>query len=209
MRFGAVLVSAQLLALGASAETQSDRAVSILNEVCVAQTASEARMAAAEKKAAAESWQLVKSGPAPMAFMHNENGPKVAFMSSWKLDGSQFYISILRPDQRPDLSSEVRGWKYDVCMVQPDADVDGDELADAINREFKSAVVEDKPRGDSQTWFFGEDKAGGNCGKKLVVLLHQQSDRGKPKTLIFSDLEYPNDPRWNTARNLVTGCPNH
>jgi hypothetical protein len=59
MRFGATIISAQMLATVAAAQTPSEKAVSILNEVCVAPTSSEWRTAAGEKTAVKENWKLI------------------------------------------------------------------------------------------------------------------------------------------------------
>jgi hypothetical protein len=65
MRFWATIVLAQMLATVATAQTTSEKAVSILNEVCVAPASSEGRMAAGEKTAVKENWKLVRSEAAP------------------------------------------------------------------------------------------------------------------------------------------------
>jgi len=83
MRFWATIISAQMLAAVAIAQTPPEKVVSILNEVCVAPNSSEAVMAAGEKTAAQEKWELIRSGPAPTPFLHNENGAKNSFNSAW------------------------------------------------------------------------------------------------------------------------------
>src|SRR5882724_7786194 len=59
MRFGAALISAQMLASVASAETLPEKMASLLQDVCVSPASSEARMAAGEKAAATENWKVI------------------------------------------------------------------------------------------------------------------------------------------------------
>ena len=206
MRFAATLISAQMLAAVASAETPFDKIVSVFNEVCVAPASSEGRMVAGETNAAKENWKLIRSEPAPMPFMHNENGPKNSFVSGWQFDvpgGSQasLYVSILRPEQP--------GVRYDICLVQPATDFDVDDLTLAIDRQFGPTLAKDTSgRFKSQeSWFFAEERAKGNCGKQVFFSLNQSSNRGKPKTLVFTDFAYPNDSQWD-AMAKSTRCPN-
>ena len=202
MRFAITLMSTQILASVASAATLSDKIVATLKEVCVAATSSEAMMAAGERKAAAENWKLLRSGPAPMPFMHNENGPKHSFESAWDLGaGASLYVSILRPEQP--------GVKYDICLVQPAADVDGDDLARAVDRQFGPTLTKDTSGRfkDQVSWFFAEEKAKGNCGKQVLFSLNQSSNRGQPKALAFTDFAYPNDRQWDVMAKS-THCPN-
>src|ERR1700753_3805510 len=103
MRLGVTLISAQMWVAVASAETLPDRVVSILKDICVTPTSSEEKMAAGEKNAVKGNWKLLRSEPAPMPMMHNENGVKNSFISAWEFDlpeGSQaqLYISVLRPE---------------------------------------------------------------------------------------------------------------
>ena len=105
-----------MLATVATAQTPSEKAVSILNEVCVAPTSSEGRMAAGEKTAVKDNWKLIRSEAAPAPFMHNENGVKNSFISAWEFNlpgGSRarLYVSVLRPEP-PD-------FKHTVCLIQP------------------------------------------------------------------------------------------
>jgi hypothetical protein len=203
MRFGATIISAQMLATVATAQTPSEKAVSILNEVCVAPTSSEGVMAAGEKTAVKDNWKLIRSEAAPMPFMHNEHGVKNSFMSAWEFDlpgGSRarLYVSILRPEP-PD-------FKYTVCLIQPEIDLDSDDLTQSVDRQFGSAVTKDMSGRfkDEKRWFFAAEKSRGNCGKEILVMLHQLSEHGKPKTLTFTDLVYPSD--WPAAES--TRCPN-
>lgn len=203
MRFGATIISAQMLATVATAQTLSEKAVSVLNEVCVAPTSSEGVMATGEKTAVKDNWKLIRSEAAPMPFMHNEHGVKNSFMSAWEFDlpgGSRarLYVSILRPEP-PD-------FKYTVCLIQPEIDLDSDDLTQSIDRQFGSAVTKDMSGRfkDEKRWFFAAEKSRGNCGKEILVMLHQLSEHGKPKTLTFTDLVYPSD--WPAAES--TRCPN-
>jgi hypothetical protein len=196
MRFGATIISAQMLATVATAQTPSEKAVSILNEVCVAPASSEGRMAAGEKTAVKENWKLIRSEAAP-------NGVKNSFISAWEFNlpgGSpaRLYVSVLRPES-PD-------FKYTVCLIQPEIDLDGDDLTQSIDRQFGSAVTMDMSGRfkDQKSWFFAAEKSRGNCGKKIILTLHQLFEHGKPKTLSFFDAVYPSD--WPAAE--LTRCPN-
>jgi hypothetical protein len=78
---------------------------------------------------------------------------KNTFISAWEFNlpgGSRarLYVSILRPEP-PD-------FKYTVCLIQPDIDLDSDDLARSIEREFGSAVTKDMPGRfkDKKSWFF-------------------------------------------------------
>jgi hypothetical protein len=198
MRFAVTLLSTQILASAVAAETLSEKMVATLKEVCVAQTSSEAMMAAGEKTAAAENWKLLRSGPTPRPFVHNENGPKESFGSAWDLGaGASLYISILRPEQP--------GAKYDICLVKPALQVDGDDLTRAIDRQFGATLTKDTSGRfkNQQTWFFAKEKAQGNCGKQIIF----SSSRGQPETLSFTDFAYPNDSQWDAIAKL-TRCPN-
>jgi len=203
MRFGATIIAAQMLATVATAQTPSEKAVSILNEVCVAPTSSEERMTAGEKAAVKENWKQIFSEAVPIPFMHNENGAKKSFMSAWEFNlpgGSRarLYVSILRPEP-PD-------FKYTVCGIQPEIDLDIDDLTQSIDRQFGSSVTKDIPGRfkDEKRWFFTAEKSRGNCGKYIWVPLHQLIEQGKPKSLTFDDIVYPSD--WPVAK--MTRCPN-
>jgi hypothetical protein len=203
LRFWAVIISAQMLATVATAQTPPEKAVSILNEVCVAPNSSEAVMAAGEKTAAQENWKLIRSGPVPTPFMHNENGVKNSFISVWEFNlpgGSRarLHVSVLRP--------EPSDFKYTVCLIQPDIDLDSDDLTQSIDHQFGSAVTKDMSGRfkDVKRWFFVAEQSRGNCGKEILVALHQLSQHGQPKTLEFTDIVYPRE--WPAAE--LTRCPN-
>lgn len=203
MRFWATLISAQMWVAVASAETLPDKVVSILKDVCVAPISSEEKMTAGEKMAVKENWKLLRSEPAPMPFMHNENGVKNSFVSAWEFDlpeGSQahLYISVLRP--------EPSDFRYTLCGIQPTTDMDAEDVSRSIDRQFGSIVTNDTSGRfrDQKDWFFTEEKSRGNCGKRIFLPLNQTSDRGKPKTLAFTDFVYPSgSPLANSTR-----CPN-
>lgn len=187
----------------ASAETLPDRVVSLLKDICVAPISSEDKMAAGEKTAVKENWKLFRSEPAPMPMMHNENGVKNSFISAWEFElpeGSQgqLYISVLRP--------EPSDFRYTVCIIQPAIDVDAEDISRSIDRQFGSIVTKDTSGRftDQKDWFFSEEKSRGNCGKRIFLPLNQTSDRGKPKTLAFTDFVYPTN--WPMAKS--TQCPN-
>jgi hypothetical protein len=203
MRFWATIISAQMLAAVAIAQTPPEKVVSILNEVCVAPNSSEAVMAAGEKTAAQEKWELIRSGPAPTPFLHNENGAKNSFNSAWEFNlpgGSRarLYVSILRP--------EPSDYKYTACLIQPDIDLNSDDLTQSIYLQFGSAVTRDMSGRfkDEIRWFFAAEQSKGNCGKEIRVSLHQLSQHGQPKALAFTDIVYPRD--WRAAES--TRCPN-
>jgi hypothetical protein len=203
MRLWATLISAQIWVAVASAETLPDKVVSLLKDICVAPTSSEEKMTAGEKNAVQGNWKLLRSEPAPMPMMHNENGVKNSFMSAWEFhlpEGSQgqLYISVLRPEP-PDFS-------YTVCLVQPAIDVDAEDISRSIDRQFGSIVTKDTSGRfrNQMDWFFTEEKSSGNCGKKISLSLNQSSNHGQPKALYFTDFVYPSD----TPAAKSTRCPN-
>jgi hypothetical protein len=203
MRLWATLISAQMWVAVASFETLPDNVVSILKDVCVAPTSSEEKMAAGEKNAVKKNWKLLRSEPAPMPIMHNENGAKNSFISAWEFDlpeGQQahLYISVLRPEP-PD-------FRYTVCLVQPAIDMDAEDVSRSIDRQFGSIVTKDASARfrDQKEWFFTEERSRGNCGKQISLSLNQSSNRGKPKTLSFTDFVYPADSPLAKS----TRCPN-
>jgi hypothetical protein len=198
MRFAVAFISAQLLASAASADALSDKMVATLDSICVAPTSSEAMMAAGEKTAVAENWKLLRSGPTPMPVMHGENGPKISFQSTWDLGaGASLDISIVRPEQL--------GLKYDICLIQPAANVNSEELAGAIARRFGSTLTKDTSGRfkNQEEWFFTEEKARGNCGKEITF----SRASGQPEILTFTNFAYPNDGRWDVMTKLTTSCP--
>jgi hypothetical protein len=199
MRFWAALLSGLMSVSAASAVTLPEQIVSILKEVCAAPISPEAMLMAGEKMAAVENWKLLRSEPVPIPFMHNENGEKRSFMSAWEfglVDGSQatLAISIVRPEL-PEIK------KYNFCGVQLAIDIDGDELAQAVNRRLGSILTREArdPFINEMRWFFTEEMAKGNCGKQLLL-----SSRGSPKSLIIIDQDYPNKEKFD----LSTRCPN-
>ncbi|MEA2822062.1 MAG: hypothetical protein QOJ86_4066 [Bradyrhizobium sp.] len=204
MRFWAALLSGLMSVSVASAATLPEQIVSIIKEVCAAPISPEAMLTAGEKMAAAENWKLLRSEPAPIPFMHNENGAKKSFVSVWEfglVDASQatLAISIVRPEL-PEIK------KYNFCAVQPTIDIDGDELARTVNRRLGSIVTREArdPFINQMRWFFTEEMAKGNCGKQLVLFLNQQSSLGVPKSLAVIDQDYPNKEKFD----LSTRCPN-
>jgi hypothetical protein len=165
MRFWSALLSGLMLVSVASAMTLPKQIVSIVKEVCAAPISSEAMLMAGEKMAAAENWKLLRSEPVPIPFMHNENGEKRSFLSAWEfglVDGSQatLAISIVRPEL-PEIK------KYNFCGVQLAIDIDGDELAQTVNRRLGSILTREArdPFVNQMRWFFTEEMAKGNCGK--------------------------------------------
>nr|AWL98586.1 hypothetical protein CIT40_00145 [Bradyrhizobium amphicarpaeae] len=198
MRFAVAFVSAQVLASTAFAEVPSDKMVTTLDSICVAPTSSEAMMAAGEKTAIAGNWKSLRSGPAPMPIMHNENGPKMSFESAWDLGaGASLTISIVRPEQP--------GLKYDICLIKPAAHVDSEELTAAIARQFGSTLTKDTSGRfkNQEAWFFTQEKARGNCGKQVIF----SRGSGQPEALIFTNFAYPNDGQWDVMAKHTTRCP--
>jgi hypothetical protein len=199
MRFSGALLSGLVSVSVASATTLPEQIVSIIKEVCAAPISPEAMLAAGERMAAAENWKLLRSEPAPIPFMHNENGEKRSFLSAWEfglVDGSQatLAISIVRPEL-PEIK------KYNFCGVQLAIDIDGDDLAQTVNRRLGSILTREArdPFINEKRWFFTEEMAKGNCGKQLLL-----SSRGSPKSLIVVDQDYPNKEKFD----LSTRCPN-
>lgn len=188
-----------------SAETLAGRVVTLLNDVCVKPANPEAMVAAGDRLAAAEGWKVVQSGATPMPMLHHENGAKVSYTKTWDIglsEGARLHlgVSILRP--------EMPGVKYSLCAAQPSVDIDRDSLRHAIDGQFGSIVTKDMSGRftASESWFFAEEKARGNCGKQITVLLNQISSRGKPKALIFTDFAFPNNGEWSGILSS-TKCP--
>jgi hypothetical protein len=199
MCFWGTLLSGLMSVSVASAVTLPEQVVSIINEVCAAPISSEAMRAAGEKMAAAENWKLLRSEPVPIPFMHNENGEKRSFLSAWEfglVDGSQatLAISIVHPEL-PEIK------KYNFCGVELAINIDGDELAQTVNRRLGSILTREArdPFINEKRWFFMEEMAKGNCGKQLLL-----SSRGSPKSLVIIDQDYPNKEKFD----LSTRCPN-
>jgi hypothetical protein len=204
MRLLAAFIAIQLGFSGASvaAEPLADRVVSLLNDVCVSPATPEAMISAGERLAAAEKWKLVSSGPMPFPFMHGENNPKVSLGSAWEVDlpeGSRLRlgVSIMGPDWP--------GVKHSICVLQPSVDIDRDGVTDAIGRQFGSALTKNPSRRptDDDIWFFTKEKAAGNCGKQITVVRNQLSSKGRPKTLVFTDLAYPDDGHWTLLLDVI------
>jgi hypothetical protein len=196
MRLLAAVISAQVLASAACAETLPEKIVGLLKDVCVAPLTAEAMMAAGEKFAAAGNWKLMGSGPAPLPMMHNENGPKISFTSGWEVDFPEgvrlnVFLSIVRP--------EMPGVKHSICMIEPSVDFDGDALANSVEQIIGSDLTKDTSRRfrEQDAWFFTPEKNRGNCGKSITVTHYLSHSRGKPKTLMFRDLAYPQD--WGAS----------
>lgn len=205
MRLGATLITVQMLATVAHADTLSDAVVSVFDEVCVAPSSSGGRVTAAERRASERGWKLLRSEPAPMPMIHNENGPKNSHMSAWKLNftagaKANLFISALA-SEKPDL-------RHTVCIVQPTVMIEAKEMSKSIERQFGSRITPDMPtRFNDPIWFLAEDRARGNCGKQISFSLNESHDRGKPKPLLFTDFAYPSDGHW-AALVQTTKCPN-
>ena len=198
MRFAVAFMSAQILSPAAFAETPTEKMVATLDHICVAPTSSEAMMTAGEKMATAEKWKLLRSGPAPMPMMHNENGPKISFENGWDLGaGASLYISIVRPEQP--------GLRYDICVVRPAVQVDSEELTGAIARQFGSTLTKDTSGRykNQEAWFFSDEKARGNCGKEITFTRFSDRQYG---TLTFTNFAYPNDGQWDVIAKFAR-CP--
>ena len=198
MRFGATIIAAQMLVTVAIAQTPSEKAVSILNEVCVVPTSSEERMTAGEKAAVKENWKLIWSKAIPTPLKQNENAKTV--MSAWEFnlpEGSRarLIVGIMRP--------ELPDYKDTYCLIESEIILDSDDITQSIDRQFGSAVTKDVSGRfkHEKRWFFTAEKSAGNCGKYIWVPL---GERGKTKTLTFHDFVYSSD--WPAAE--LARCPN-
>jgi hypothetical protein len=203
MRLAAIFIALLFLEAGAWASPLSDEVVSVFKDVCVSPANSDERMAAAEKRAKDDNWTLLVSRPVPRPFMHNERATIDSLEAVWELnlrEGSKarLAISILRP--------EPPGQRHTVCTLTPATDSDARDLASSVDRQFGSLVERDMSGRykDLMEWFFAEDKARGNCGKKISIVLNESHDHGQPKSIMFSDLAYPSEDEFMTE---IAQCP--
>jgi hypothetical protein len=181
---------------GARAEPAADRIVEVLEDVCISPATPEGMIEAGSKAAAAEGWKLLVDGPAPLPLMHNENGPKISFMSMWELPvpargNANLAISIVCP--------EITGVRYSVCFIQAPADLPRGSLAQSLETKLGSLVTKDRSgrfRG-SETWFLSEEKSRGDCGKQITLLHDERPSINNLRTLMFTDMTFPNDGNWN------------
>ncbi|HKS63362.1 MAG TPA: hypothetical protein VJT13_16800 [Xanthobacteraceae bacterium] len=184
----AILLLLLTIAGTARAEVVADRLVQVLNDACVSPTTPEGMIDAGNKIAAAEGWHLLRAQPAPMPFMHNENGPKMSFETVWEFglpDGAKggVWISILRP--------EKPGVKHSMCTVEHTAAIEPDILERALEQRLGALIVRDtKKWSGSRHWFFTEERRRGNCGRMIALF------ERKPPTLMYVDGVYPNDGNW-------------
>lgn len=199
MRGLIVLLSVFVSASSLHAETLPERTVALLKEACIDPVTPEAMMAAGEKLAATiNSKQLSRAMRTPVPVIDNYNGPKASLTSAWDFEFTEhppvnLTISILGP--------EAVGFRHSICAVQPSVDVAGDGLVRAVERQLGAVLTKDtsRPSIDFDRWYFNQEKAAGNCGKEILILNHQLSSKGSPKTLMFLDFAYPNDGKWGAA----------
>jgi hypothetical protein len=196
----------------ASAEPLTDHVVGVFKDVCISPATPAEMMSAGERTAAASGWKLVRSGPAPIPMLHNENGPELALISGWVADfpgapGSHVGISILGPEL-PDV-------KYSACMIQPSVDLKREDLVGAIELQLGSLLtrLEDKTktRGDrarsgtsagrvpapsfaretGEVWVFNDELKDGWCGKKVTSSRTHMPPRGTVTMLMFTEFDAP------------------
>jgi hypothetical protein len=171
------------------AQPLPDRVAGLLKDVCVSPSTPEGMIEVGGKIAAIEGWKLLGAAPAPLPFMHNENGPRISFQSTWELslsDGSQAHlsISIVRP--------ELPGVRHSICLIEPASKIEPDILAQALEQSLGDVIVRDTRQWTgSRKWFFAEERQRGNCGRQILLF-----ERGQP-SLVYFDAAYPNDGNWN------------
>jgi hypothetical protein len=157
--FALLILSPLLLPISAvQAEPMEDRVVGLLQDVCISATTPEGMIDAGNKRAAAEGWKLLRSGPAPLPIMHNHDGPKVSFESAWAIelpDGlkADLWISIVRP--------EMPGVRHSICVIEPAPAIEAGALARTLEESFGSRIIRDTRV--SRKWFFDEETQRGNC----------------------------------------------
>ena len=201
MRLVAVLLSTQALLAAVSAvcaEPLTDRMVELLDQVCVTPTTPEGMIDAGNNAAAAEGWKLIGATPAPLPFLHNENGAKNSFLSVWELSlthdsDANLAVSIVRPEQS--------GLKYSVCMIYPKTGVTSDDMARSMSRQFGPRVTKDvSGKARSDAWHITEEKTRGNCGRR-IMLLGTTASTHNPQTLMFIDVAFPEGGDWKAIAN--------
>lgn len=200
------IVAAGIIALTAApccAQSLATRVVAIFKEACTDATTPEAMIAAGEKLATNNNWKLIEAGSAPLPMMHMESGPKLSYASQWDIafaekPGTVLTMSIVRP-----ATEDVR--KFSVCGIQPTTGLGAQILVEEIERQFGSAITKDASGRyrDQVTWFFSNEKATGNCGRNITLLLHETSSRGTPASLLFQDLEIAK--KWPLSE--MARCP--
>src|ERR1700733_14748303 len=114
------------------------------------------------------------------------------------MPGSTLSMSIMRPPLED-------GRKFSGCVMQPAIEMGTNDLAERIERQFGSSVTKDVSGRyrDEADWFFTNEKAAGNCGRKITEFFPRMSDSGAPTTLMFSDIEI--GKKWPAAE--MTKCP--
>jgi hypothetical protein len=192
-----------LMTTACHAQPPAEHAVALFKETCADPATPEAMIAAGEKSAVAGKWKLIRSGPAPLPMLHTDSGQKPSYAVQWELGfldmpDSTLSMSIMRPPLE-----DIR--KFSVCVMQPATEMGTDVLAEQIERQFGSSVTKDVSGRyrDEADWFFTNEKAAGNCGRKITEFFHRMSDGGTPTTLMFSDIEIAK--KWPATE--MTKCP--
>ncbi|HSZ66217.1 MAG TPA: hypothetical protein VK825_08430 [Xanthobacteraceae bacterium] len=203
MRRIATMIVIALMTTACHAQPLAEQVVALFKKTCADPATPEAMIAAGEKSAVAGKWRLIRSGPAPLPMLHSL-GPKVSYAVQWELafldmPGSTLSMSIVRPP-----SEDIR--KFDVCVMQPAAEMGADVLAEQIEQQFGLSVTKDVSGRyrDQAEWFFTSEKAAGNCGRTITEFFNQMSDKGTPTTLMFSDIEIA---RKSPASDELLKCP--
>jgi hypothetical protein len=202
MRSGAALVAAQLLATSACASPFSEAAVSVLRDVCVSPASSEARLAAAEGRAKDEHWKLIRWARGPRPALHAKAEDSQQGMWELDLSGSHvlLFVSVLSPEP-PDQ-------RWTLCAILPEFSIDLDDLVQSVDRQFGPLMKKYISSGDRYTahyatWVFADEEARGNCGRAISVGQLDSRQRG----IEFRDFVIPDGDRWQSARALLTPCP--
>ncbi|HEX2727729.1 MAG TPA: hypothetical protein VHN20_18045 [Beijerinckiaceae bacterium] len=227
MRFRAHILTALMVlsaSASAAAEPGADHVVALFKDVCISPATPAEMMSVGEKTAAASGWKVVRSGPAPIPMLHNENGPELALISGWVADlagapGSHVFISIVGPEL-PDL-------KYTFCMVRPSADFTREDLVSALEVrvgsllsrvELEREAREDRPsagtsagrvpapafarppkEGWHEAWVFNDEIKDGLCGKKVTFSRSHSPPEGMVTMLLFTEFDAPANYAGSTA----------
>jgi hypothetical protein len=185
------LILITFYAVPVQAQGAADRVARLLNDICISPPDSEGMIAAGEKIAAAEGWKLLRAEPAPLPFMHNEDGQKISFITAWEFPltadhRGQLAISIIRP--------AIVGVRHSVCFV-PVGDIGAEAMAAALEQQFGSLIVKDTRRSVSEKWFFAEERRRGNCGRQIILFNENSA------SLMYLDGAYPDDGNWTIFLN--------
>jgi hypothetical protein len=205
MRTAAAIAVTLGLTSHALAQSVAAQAVSLFKEVCADPATPEALIAAGERVAKEGNWQLEKSGPMPLPFMHNERGEHIAYGSLWRLTlpplaGATLSASIIRPEianTRP----ELLGVRFSTCLLSLSVN---DFMTEALTTEVDKQFGPDATRHHvyrNAHWYFSSEKANGRCSREISVGQSDYANDGKKNYITLMDVNLPND-RWPTDR-----CP--